>query len=217
MEFSTKPTPGYPTTIDVFAHLFYHFKDDVVTTQCYDDSRAFIGDLAQNINNGVIVEIGVLGGATLLHLYESAKHNNNILYGIDPFETINIFNGETLEQTDADTAAKAKYVYENNRLHLEYIIAKYSLHDHINLWRMTSNEAVLSFSDKSIDLLHIDGDHSTEAVYNDLVKYWPKMKPNGVIVGDDVTWKSVMDGVDRFCHETGLTYTKFSDKFIIKL
>ena len=50
---------------------------------------------------------------------------------------------------------------------------------------MSSNDAVNLFEDGSIDFLMIDGDHSYEAVKQDIENYLPKMRSGGLIVGDD--------------------------------
>lgn len=57
--------------------------------------------------------------------------------------------------------------------------------DHYKLHKMTSNEAVKLYDDNSIDFLMIDGDHSYNAVYQDIKNYLPKMRSGGLIVGDD--------------------------------
>jgi predicted O-methyltransferase YrrM len=60
-----------------------------------------------------------------------------------------------------------------------------SVKDYYKLNRMTSNDAAKLYEDGSIDFLLIDGDHSYEGVYDDIVNYLPKMRSGGLIVGDD--------------------------------
>ncbi len=57
--------------------------------------------------------------------------------------------------------------------------------DYYNLIRMTSDDAAKLYEDGSIDFLLIDGDHSYEGVYKDIINYLPKMRSGGLIVGDD--------------------------------
>jgi predicted O-methyltransferase YrrM len=60
-----------------------------------------------------------------------------------------------------------------------------SVKGYYKLHKMSSNDAVNSFEDGSIDFLMIDGDHSYEAVKQDIENYLPKMRSGGLIVGDD--------------------------------
>ena len=63
-------------------------------------------------------------------------------------------------------------------------------------------------ADNSLDWVYIDGDHSYEAVARDIATYRAKVKPNGVLAGDDYRsqggwWKDgVTRAVDEFIRQT---------------
>ena len=61
----------------------------------------------------------------------------------------------------------------------------------------------------------IDGDHGPDIVYNHLKNYWPKMKNNGVIGGDDIHYEPVLHDVKKFSEERKLDVTYTNNGFTI--
>lgn len=60
--------------------------------------------------------------------------------------------------------------------------------------RETSQVAVAKFADFSLDLVHIDGDHTFPAVRADLRSWWPKLRCGGVLAGHDWLCPEEEDG-----------------------
>lgn len=73
-----------------------------------------------------------------------------------------------------------------------------------NLIQMPSSDAVLLYEDRSIDFLMIDGDHSYEAVKQDILNFLPKMKIGGVITGDDAFVTEIQQAAKDALAGTGL-------------
>jgi hypothetical protein len=66
---------------------------------------------------------------------------------------------------------------------------------------MSFTEALNSFNDKSIDLLHIDGFHSYEAIKEDFETWFPKVSPKGIILLHDIHVRRNTFGVYNFWQE----------------
>ncbi len=191
--------PGYGNDPSIFGGFTFNSKYGAVPAYCYDSTRVFIKEKLKNIKHGIFVEIGVFGGSTLLDIYDLCSSNNIMIYGIDPWDKIKIFNGKSFEETNENIRNQEINRYKSIRENLENIISTHNLN--IKLFNDNSWEVYNNFEDNSISCIHIDGDHSYEGVKKDLQLYWPKIKKGGLVINDDYHWGGCKKAINEFINE----------------
>ncbi|GBF48790.1 putative glycosyltransferase [Leptospira ryugenii] len=149
--------------------------------------------LMQHVRPGVLVELGVHTGNSFCAFAEAARIFNidTKFYGVDTFE------GE-----------KHAGFYDTSVYDELSHYTKLNFNESVSLLKMRFEEAVHYFTDKSIDVLHIDGLHTYEAVKSDFDTWLPKMKPNGIILFHDTlvrrdefgVWKLWSEIKDNYYH-----------------
>lgn len=129
-----------------------------------------VKNIVENIPNGVFVEIGTHTGDFADHIL--ANSSNSKLYCVDPYTRYDTYD-DAINDVTGDKQFQSTY----NRLYSKY-------GDRVKFIRKYSEEALNDIPDK-IDFLYIDGNHRYSYVYRDLELYYPKVKQNGYIIGDD--------------------------------
>lgn len=95
-------------------------------------------------------------------------------------------------------------VYSSVLAHNNKLYSRFS-----SLMRMKFDEAVKYFKNGEIDLLHIDGFHTYEAVKNDFETWLPRMSKRGVVIIHDSNERKKDFGVYRYVEELRKVYPCF--------
>jgi hypothetical protein len=134
----------------------------------------------------ICVEIGVFGGSSLIpQALTVCENNKGRVFGIDPWS-----NDAALEEMQVDdhkqwwTDLNLEDIYN----HCTDNLKKLGVYKYCTLIRDKAENVVNTFADNSIDVLHIDGNHSEALSYKDASLYLPKVKPGGYIFFDDIWW-----------------------------
>lgn len=128
------------------------------------------------------VEIGCWKGKSAAFLSDALATLGGRLITIDTFEG----SDEPAHHEDPDL--KAGRLEEVARQNLEG-------RSNVQIVRGRSTEVLATFHDASLDLIYIDGDHTQEGVEADIEWALKKLKPNGVLIGDDIDWPGVAAAV----------------------
>ena len=144
--------------------------------------------LVNYIKPNIVVELGVDYGHSTFCL---ASPNIGTVYAIDCFEGDIHAGFKTTENIFKD--------FKTKLLNKSLLLS-----DNIIPIKGYFDDVVLTF-DKQIDILHIDGLHTYEAVKNDFEKWSVKTNPNAVIIMHDVIAYS--DSVGKFFNE--IEFPKF--------
>jgi hypothetical protein len=147
---------------------------------------AFANDLIAGIQPSLLVELGTHWGESYFSFCQSVFQNglDCLCYGVDHWLG-EPHAGHYGEEVFTD-------VQQFNETH--YRGFSYLL-------RTGFDEAREQFSDDSIDLLHIDGLHTYEAVSHDFRSWLPKVKPGGIILLHDIAVRHADFGVWRLWDE----------------
>ncbi len=156
---------------------------------CSTNKASILMDFIFMLKPKTIVEIGVWGGKSLIPMAFALKANNQgKIYGIDPWDTQASIQGMEGQNKSWWGTVDHSQIYNGLTKQIELL----KLNSQIELIKKTSKAAPAI---SSIDLLHIDGNHSDEASYLDVQKWVPLVAQGGLIVFDDINWKTTKRAV----------------------
>ena len=150
------------------------------------DHLPFAYDVVAELRPSVVVELGVYNGLSFFTFCQALIEHNveGVAYGVDCWEG------------DAHTESYDESIYQDVATH-----ARDQYRGIAYLMKMYFNDALQHFSNESIELLHIDGLHTYDAVKEDFTHWYPKVKPGGLILFHDVMARMKDFGAWRFFEE----------------
>jgi hypothetical protein len=156
-------------------------------TSAWTGHRTFAEWLVWTTFPETIVELGVDYGYSTFVFANALKGTSGTIYGVD------FFMGDVHTGYRNTYESVKKNIADHNVTNLELVIGDF---DSISkLWR------------SPIDILHIDGLHTYEAVKNDFTRWSPFVKEEGVVLFHDIAVQSF--GVKEFFRELTGGYKLF--------
>jgi predicted O-methyltransferase YrrM len=140
------------------------------------------------------VELGVHNGASFIGACSAAATYNleTEIVGVDTWEGdahAGFYNGET--------------TYQELKTYLDAVFPK------ARLERRTFLEAAEQFEAESIDILHIDGLHTYDAVKEDFLTWQDRLSPSGIVLFHDISVFGQGFGVHRLWEELKPKFATF--------
>lgn len=169
----------------------------------------------------VVVEIGVLEGSSFLPQALAVKQNGfGKIYAIDPWS-----RDESLTHTKDENHRHYWGTIDHDRFYYNFLnhLKTYNVEEFVEVIRDTSKNSSKKFVPYSIDLIHIDGNHSEEQSYEDVQLFLPFVRQGGFILFDDAHW---VDGgknttlkaityLQQYCNEIERITDEIGNNFVI--
>jgi len=133
----------------------------------------------------LMLEIGAWAGSSTLLFADQLQKVNGKIITVDIWDNYTEIQGAQYPKNH--NRQKMKEANINDKMYKIFIHnIKSSGYKNISFLRMKSEQALKLLSNKSFDLIYIDGDHSYKSVKKDIMLAKKKIKKNGVICGDDL-------------------------------
>lgn len=144
---------------------------------------------------GVLVEVGVLMGRTLIWMAHLNKVRNKFhrVYGVDHF-----FGHIDKWHPQLGMEANPPEIRHLSMLEaVTFYAQKFNVEFDFTLIQKESSDGADFFEDGTVDFVWLDAGHSKDEVSRDIAKWWPKISNGGILAGDDWNpqWPGVIDAV----------------------
>lgn len=160
--------------------------------QCYDSIIYRLRHRSDAVLR--ILEIGCFDGASTAHMAKTIQGLNDHRF---EFHVCDLFlQHEQYVHEGLNEGDSFQHIFENN-------LRERGLIDRVHVHQGRSHDVLASFPDKYFDAVFIDGDHSFDGVYGDILGALRKLKPRGILAGHDYGLTSVRAALQKL----GLRHT----------
>lgn len=148
-------------------------------------AQVYIEAVARAEPGDLLVEVGVWRGKSAAFLAVEAANSGKGL----KLALIDLWDGREMKHQ-----APGEDLFNTVRRNLAPVLDGRAPVE-VELVRRDSAEAATLYPDGSAAFIFLDAGHGYESVKRDLAAWLPKLKPGGLIAGDDWNWKGVQQAV----------------------
>lgn len=163
---------------------------DIPIAEWFDYQRIYDEAIDRVKGPAVFVEVGSFKGRSTAYLAEEIKRRQKPIkfYACDTWTGTpgHKFLGEQVAAAGGSTFP----IWRDN-------MQRAGVASYVEALPTSSPAAAAGFADGSIDFVWIDGDHSAAAVEADILAWWTKLKPGGIMAGHDIDMSGVRRSVDK--------------------
>jgi hypothetical protein len=161
---------------------------------CSTKKSILMASLIRDFNIHYSVDIGVYRGRSLFPMAAAHKlFSGGIAFGVDPYSSDAAVQHDRPDlKVELDSFARETN-FEGIYQEVIKLIRSNNLERNCKIVRKTASEAITEFKSMAIQfgLVHIDGNHDTNFVMEDIKNYVPLLSDVGFVVLDDISWDSV--------------------------
>ncbi len=175
-----------------------YMPDRLTEVESWHRHMPFAYWLLSTLNPEVLVELGTHKGDSYCSFCQGVVHLNlaTKCYAVDTWKG------------DSQAGYYGSEILQELRSYHDKRYAEFS-----SLLQMTFDQALIEFEDGSIDLLHIDGLHTYDAVKHDFMSWKPKLSDRAVVLFHDTSVKEDDFGVWKLWQELLEEYSGFNFEF----
>ncbi len=190
------PFAGFPR------HLYQ------VDAQGWGETHHYLTETIGKMRPRAVAEIGVWKGASTIVMARELQRLgiDGVVFAIDSWlgsveHWIEPHYFASLNMVHGYPALQRKFMANMLAHDVQDVVVPLPL-DSINAANLLAHHGI------SLDMIHLDAGHDVRSVTADLAEWWPRLKPGGVLIGDDYHaehhWPGVKQAFDAFMGPLGL-------------
>tara|TARA_B110000285_G_scaffold39363_1_gene42871 strand:- start:630 stop:1214 length:585 start_codon:yes stop_codon:yes gene_type:complete len=150
--------------------------------------------LSKNSNKSHFIEVGVWKGKSSAYMATEIANSGKKI----KFDCIDIWKGSE-EHFDPNSPTFESNLITNPKYLYELFLDNMKpVEGYFKAIKGYSLEVVNKYEDETLDFIFIDASHDYDNVFADITEWYKKLKPNGIMAGDDYSW---CDPVKKAAHD----------------